>query len=235
MQAAPNIKEVMRAALRSAKALDASLLERLAHIVAAMRASPTSYSIAVENWVARLKKAGTGAGVPGPGEPMPTFLLPDDQGRLVTLEELLEKGPLSIAFHRGHWCSFCRLSLWALATAHDQAVANGGQIVAISPERQEYTRKHKQEAGAQFSVLSDIDNAYAASLNLGVWVGDEMIAALEESGNHLPAFHNSNDWILPLPANFVVGRDGIIKARFIDPDYRRRMEIDQLLTALRSA
>jgi peroxiredoxin len=233
--AAEQRREVFRAALRAAKAMDASLLERLAHIVAAMRASPSSYSIAVEHWVARLQKVGAGSGVPGPGEAMPAFLLPDDEGRLVGLDELLQKGPVSIAFHRGHWCSFCRLSLWALATAHAKASEFGGQIVAISPERQEFTRKHKAEAGAPFQVLSDIDNAYAFSLNLGLWAGDELIAALQEGGNRLPQFHNNEDWTLPIPANFVVGTDGIIKARFVDPDYRRRMEIDDLLAALRAA
>jgi peroxiredoxin len=41
--------------------------------------------------------------------------------------------------------------------------------------------------------------------------------------------------MLPLPATFVVGADGIIRARHVDPDYRKRMEIDELLAALTSA
>jgi len=31
-----------------------------------------------------------------------------------------------------------------------------------------------------------------------------------------------------------VGTDGLIKARFIDPDYRKRMDLDELLAALES-
>ena len=38
---------------------------------------------------------------------------------------------------------------------------------------------------------------------------------------------------LPIPATFVVGQDGHIKARFVDPDYRNRMAIEDLIAALK--
>ena len=41
--------------------------------------------------------------------------------------------------------------------------------------------------------------------------------------------------MLPIPATFIVGRDGVVKARHIDPDYRKRMDLDELLAALKSA
>src|SRR5690349_23064111 len=51
----------------------------------------------------------------------------------------------------------------------------------------------------------------------------------------MPSFHGNDGWVLPIPATFVVGRDGIVKTRFIDPDFRKRMEIDDLLAALHRA
>ncbi len=41
--------------------------------------------------------------------------------------------------------------------------------------------------------------------------------------------------MLPIPATFVVGTDGRVAARFVDPDYRRRMAIEDMLDALKSA
>ena len=41
--------------------------------------------------------------------------------------------------------------------------------------------------------------------------------------------------MLPIPATFVVAPDGYVNARFIDPDFRRRMAVEELLEALRSA
>ena len=40
---------------------------------------------------------------------------------------------------------------------------------------------------------------------------------------------------MPVPATFVVATNGEVKARFVDPDYRKRMTIEDLLSALRSA
>jgi peroxiredoxin len=94
------------------------------------------------------------------------------------------------------------------------------------PERQGFAAKFKTEGQVRYPVLTDIDNGYALSLNLAIWVGDEMQKILQQ-GN--------NAWMLPIPATFVVAQDGIITARFIDPDYRKRMAIEDLLFALRSA
>jgi peroxiredoxin len=78
-----------------------------------------------------------------------------------------------------------------------------------------------------------MDNGYALSLNLAIWVGDEIQKMM--TGRHdLPEYQGNNSWMLPIPATFVVGQDGLIKARFVDPDYRKRMAIDDLLAALRA-
>jgi peroxiredoxin len=51
----------------------------------------------------------------------------------------------------------------------------------------------------------------------------------------MAGFHGNDGWVLPMPATIVVGRDGVVKARFVDPDFRKRMEIDDLLAALKNA
>jgi hypothetical protein len=84
----------------------------------------------------------------------------------------------------------------------------------------------------RFPVLADMDNGYAMSLNLAIWVGAEMEEYMTERGNSLPKFQGNDSWILPIPATFVVAADGRIKARFVDPDYRRRMAIEDLIAAL---
>ena len=49
----------------------------------------------------------------------------------------------------------------------------------------------------------------------------------------LPQYQGNDSWMLPIPATFVVGQDGRIKARFVDPDYRKRMAIEDLIAALK--
>jgi peroxiredoxin len=84
-------------------------------------------------------------------------------------------------------------------------------------------------------VLTDMDNGYALSLNLTIWVGAEMETLIAGAGWDVPRYQGNNAWLLPIPATFVVGPDGLVAARYIEPDYRQRMAIDTLIQALRQA
>lgn len=107
--------------------------------------------------------------------------------------------------------------------------------MAITPEGRKYTAALKTESGAEFSILTDVDNGYALSLNLAIWVDEAMSRLIAAAGWNIPIYQGNNSWILPIPATFIVGTDGKVVARYVDPDYRRRMEIEDLLVALKSA
>jgi peroxiredoxin len=55
------------------------------------------------------------------------------------------------------------------------------------------------------------------------------------AGRDLPEYQGNDAWFLPIPATFVLAADGTITARFLDPDYRKRMTVEDLFTALRLA
>ena len=188
---------------------------------------------AVDRLIGRLKESGAGEAAPQVGDVMPPFALPDEAGRLVGLPDLLRSGPVAVTFHRGHWCPYCRININALAKVHEAVAAEGGQIVAIMPDRQKFIAELKSEANVPFPLLTDMDNGYALSLNLTIWVGAEM-QRMMEGRQDLPAFQGNSSWMLPIPATFAVGRDGLIRARFVDPDYRKPMAIAEMLAALRS-
>ncbi len=212
---------------------DVPLGERLAYIAERVRALSPQYADAVENFVGRLQLNNAGNSAPQVGEPMPGFMLPDDQGHLVSLEKLLVAAPVVIAFHRGHWCPYCRLSTGGLAQVQEEI--KPVQIVAISAETQKFTREIKAEAGALFPFLTDMSNGYALSLGLAVWVDDMMSSLIKGAGWDVPSFQASDGWILPIPSVFVVGQDGMIKARHVDPDYRQRMDLEELLASAKLA
>ena len=230
----PATASALANALEQAKAMDAPLAQRLDHFASELRRLHPRFAQTVDRMVERLQRAGAGSGAPAVGEPMPPFLLPDDKDHLTSLDEILAQGPAAIAFHRGHWCPYCRLNLLSLA-AVERRIAGVARIVAISPEIHTYTRRHKEDAGARFPVLSDAGLGYAAALGLVIWVGAEMEAVMREIGRDLPKYQRIDGWLLPIPATFVVSRDGIIRSRFLDADYRRRMDADDLVEALTAA
>ena len=215
--------------------MDVSLAEKLQAFADAVRRLAPNFQEAVDKLVARLKDHEVGKNAPKPGEQMPSFVLPDQNAQLVSLDKILEHGPVAITFHRGHWCPYCRINTHALAEAQGQIAAVGGQVAAIMPDREHFTAEFKAESQAQFPILTDFDNGYALSLNLAFWVGEEMQDLMSRAGWDVSRWQGSNTWLLPLPATFMVGTDAAVKARFVDPDYRKRMAIVDLVSAIRNA
>jgi peroxiredoxin len=214
------------------RASDLSLKDRLRAVADAARLHRPDFAEAIDEFVKRLRRVRAGADAPLVDDIMPSFDLPDHDGHLVSLEQLLEHGPVVIAFHRGHWCPFCRLNMISLAMIEEQL--RPAQIVAVSTETQRYTRILRDHTGARFPVLTDIDGAYAMRLKIAVLVDDKLAAMISEAGWDVPLYQGGNEWLLPIPAVFIVRPDGTVAGRHIDPDYRERMEIDELLKSVQS-
>jgi peroxiredoxin len=220
-------------AFAQARDLEGSMNDRLGLFVEAVRRHNPAFDGVVDRLIARLRQHRAGETAPKAGAEMPPFVLPDETGRMVSLTDLLAQGPTVVTFHRGHWCPFCRISIHTLAMAQEQIAALGARMVAIVPDCRQFSAEMKDEAGVRFPILTDMDNGYAMSLNLAIWVGAEMKEYMTGIGRNLPDYQGNESWMLPIPATFVIGQDGRIKACFADPDYRRRMTVEDLIAALR--
>src|SRR5262249_14901218 len=163
------LAEALEEAFQRCRDLDASLSERLDSLANAVRTLSPPFADAVDRLVTRLQRSGAGETAPQVGEPMPPFHLPDEAGRIVSLNQLLSKGPVAVTFHRGHWCPYCRLNTNALAQAQKEIEREGSQIVAIMPDRQQFAEEFRSELNARFPILTDMDNGYALTLNLAIW------------------------------------------------------------------
>ena len=175
------LSQIFEEAFDRARDLDAPLGARLESIAESVRMANPAFAEAQDRLFMRLHLNGSGATAPAVGDPMPPFMLPDDQGHLVTLEELLAKGPVALSFQPGHWCPYCRINTNALAQAQCEVEPIGGQIVAITPDLQHFATALKSEAAAKpFPILTDVDNGYALSLNLAIFFGLEMQKFIKE-------------------------------------------------------
>lgn len=224
--------EMLKQSAARCLAMDAPLESRLAAFADDVRRLRPEFASIVDRLVDRLRKSGAGETTPALGEALPPFLLPDQNGKLVALVSLLEKGPVVVSFLRGHWCPYCRISTAALARLDGELKQKGAQIVAITPNLEEFNKSLQSDIKASFPILTDLDNGYALQLDLAFKVPDEKRIAMIEFGWDISPYQGSEAWMLPIPATFVVGRDGTIRARFVDPDYRKRMAVEDILAAL---
>lgn len=169
------------------------------------------------------------------GDTAPDFLLPDWEGRLVSSAWMREKGPLVLSFYRGGWCPFCTSELQALQAARSAFDEAGATVVVISPDTMHFPRDLRREKGLDLTLLSDVDYGVAISYGLLFPVPEDVRTHYLERGVDIGARHGSPVTMLPVPATYVVRSDGRIASAFVDVDFTRRQEPEEILAAVRGA
>jgi peroxiredoxin len=168
------------------------------------------------------------------GDVAPGFTLPDAQGRHVSLARLLEAGPAVVTFYRGGWCPYCNIQLRAYQAMLPEMTTLGARLVAISPQLPDGSLSTAAANELTFDVLSDVGNTVARHFGL-VWsLPEELRAALRSNNKALPGINGDDSWELPVPATYVIARDGRVALAAIDVDYRNRLEPEAILAALRA-
>lgn len=166
------------------------------------------------------------------GDKMPEFTLKDPDGRAVSSAQLLAKGPLVVSFYRGVWCPYCNLELQALQAALAQIEAREAQVVAISPQTAPNSRKSQRDNNLTFPILSDEKSRVASAFGLRFSLPDYLVELYKGFKNDLPAFNDDPAWVLPMPARYVIGTDGVIAYAEVNPDYTQRPDPSELLPVL---
>jgi peroxiredoxin len=228
-----SLDQALAEAFQKADRLEAPLDIRLKLYLGESRALLPELEATYDQLVARIAANAPEGQVPALGEVMPDFCMTDSDGRVVDLASLLAAGPLVISFNRGPWCDYCGLELRALARAYPDIVAAGGDVVSIVPETAKYAKALQATRGLPFRVLTDLDLGYGLSLGLVFWVGEKIMGMYKAFGIDLAQFQGNGGWLLPIPATLVVGRDGRVKARFVDPDFRHRLPMEDILRAVK--
>jgi peroxiredoxin len=166
------------------------------------------------------------------GDRMPEFTLRDSDGKAVSSRELLALGSLVISFYRGVWCPYCNLELQALQSALPEIAARGASLVAISPQTAANSRKSQRDNKLGFPILSDAKSDVADAFGIRFALPDYLVDLYKSFKNDLPAFNDDPSWVLPMPARYVIGTDGIIAYAEVNPDYTQRPDPSELLPVL---
>lgn len=176
--------------------------------------------------------AAQAAAALGPGRAFPDVALADVTGRMVTVPVLAARQPLVVTFYRGGWCPYCNLELRAYQKRLPDIEQRGAGIVAISPETPDDSLSTAEKNALAFTVLSDVGGKLADALGIRFRLSDEARAYFQKSTLDLPVRNGDGEWLLPIPATYVVAAGGQIHRSFIDPDYRRRTDPDEVVAAL---
>jgi peroxiredoxin len=170
------------------------------------------------------------------GDAAPAHLsLPDAVGRPMRLAELWQRGPLVLLFYRGGWCPYCNLELRAWQKRLPELQRLGASLIAISPQTPDNSLSTAEKNELAFPVLSDSALAASDAFGITFTLPPELVELYGRVGNELPVVNGNGQWALPLPATYVIGRDGRIVFAHVEADYRERAEPDDVLRAVKAA
>jgi peroxiredoxin len=161
----------------------------------------------------------------------PEFALNDATGRLVRSQDMLALGPLVIKFFRGRWCSYCVTELEAWRDLYGTLREREGLMVAIGPQTERQSDFMAGQHGLPFPVLSDPGCALAEKFGLVYTVPDYQRAYYHSILVNLPFINGENSWRLPIPATYVLSREGRVLFAEAHADFRVRPEPDEALAA----
>jgi peroxiredoxin len=182
--------------------------------------------------VAELKEKHLASGVLTVGSKAPAFELNDHNGTPVSSTDLLTEGRLVLCFFRGRWCPFCVGQLEAMNLLLPQIGQARAMLVAISPQTVQQSFFMADQHKLRFPLLSDAGHRVARQFGLVYRVPDDQQAIYRRAFVNLPFANGDNSWELPIPATFILDRDGTILYASADEDYTQRPEPREIVRQL---
>jgi len=166
------------------------------------------------------------------GSKAPNILFRDENLAPTNLYDLLGYGHIVLSFFRGTWCPYCNLELQALSEIKGEINNRGAELIAISPELHKFSHDSLKENNINFQTYVDLGNKAADELGLVFGLPQEYREIYRTLNVHLNKLNGSDNWTLPIPATFIISQEGIITATYINADYTKRMEPNDILKQL---
>jgi peroxiredoxin len=160
----------------------------------------------------------------------PPFVLPDRNGNRVALDGLLRSGPVVLNFLRGSWCLFGEESLARFLAMHGRIGSAGARAVAVAPP----DTSMRQHGVLPMPELVDTDLRVATSFGLTFDLPESLRGRYLDLGYTPPKVRKSGDFLVPVPATYLIDNDGIVVFAHVDFDYRKGFEEESLLKAVRA-
>ncbi|HEX2590773.1 MAG TPA: peroxiredoxin-like family protein [Rhizomicrobium sp.] len=182
--------------------------------------------------VAGLIASDAASGALKVGDRLPDFMLPNAEGVLINSKDIFGAKPVIVSFYRGMWCPYCSAELNALAEVSPRLQQLGAGVLAITPEIGGLALKTKKERDLDFEILCDVDNGVAMDCGLMFRIPDDIQPSYLKFNVDLPKVYGNDSWMIPIPATYVVGKDGVITHAYVNPDYRDRLDPETLLDVI---
>jgi len=165
------------------------------------------------------------------GMAAPDFTLRNVENQAFSFTAGTQAKPIVLTFFRGGWCPYCNMHLSELRLAEEQLKEMGFDIWFISIDKPELLLESLDDPGIGYTVYSDSSLSATRAFGLAFRVDDETNKRYLNYNIDLEKASGEDHHVLPAPATYIIGTDGVINFAYINPDYKVRLHPDVLLAA----
>ena len=166
------------------------------------------------------------------GDQAPQIVATDNAGKTVNLQHLLKEHEVVLIFYRGQWCPYCNKELSRVNDSLSMIAARGAVVITVTPETPENIALTVKKTKAGFPIIEDHNLAIMKDYKVNFTLDDATTEKYKGYGIDLGVANGSNGNNLPVPATYIIGKDGKIKYVFFNPDYRQRASVMNILDHL---
>ncbi len=110
--------------------------------------------------------------------------------------------------------------------------ARGAYVVAVSPETKENISKTVAKTKASYQIISDSAITIMKMYKVNFAIDEAAQTQYKKYGINFSEANGSNGANLPVPATYIIGKDGKVKYVFFNPDYKIRSSVQNILDHL---
>lgn len=163
----------------------------------------------------------------------PLFSALDVDSSVFNLSDALASGPVVLIFYRGFWCPVCNKHLSQIQDSLKLITEKGVTVIAISPEKPEYLDKMAEKSGAKFTLLYDEGYKIADAYDVTFTPSNSTLLLYNTAlGAKLKETHSDDSQRLPIPATYIIDKNGVIVWRQFDPNYKNRSTVKEIIENL---
>ena len=167
------------------------------------------------------------------GDKAPLFAATDNTGKPLNLKAILATHKAVVLFfYRGQWCPYCNKQIKHLEDSLTLLSAKGAYVVGVTPETGENINKTIEKTRASFSIIQDKGYAIMKAYQVDYVMDDSMLAKYKNYGIDIEKNNGNTDHVLPVPATYVIGKDGKLVFVHFDKDYTKRPSVKAILDVL---
>jgi peroxiredoxin len=162
----------------------------------------------------------------------PAFTAKDQSGKNVSLSDQLKKGAVVLVFYRGQWCPYCNKQLKKLEDSLSLITAKGASLITVTPEKPENITKTVKKTNASYPILYDDGLKIMKSYDVAFAVDAATVEKYKGYGIDFTQANGANGANLPVPALYIISKEGKIIFRHFDADYTKRASVAEILEHL---